>query len=158
YADRSLARRLGIDDTAKGRELRATLKALGVFRDSGHELHAGNLVFAISGSAGRPVNLYGRRIQDTPGAPRHLYLPGPRRGLWNPEGLEGTSGLILAESVIDAWTLWCAGFRNVTSAWGTNGFTADHLAAIEAAGIERLLIAYDADKAGDEAARKLGEQ
>jgi DNA primase catalytic core len=159
YADRTLAQRLDLGQDKDGRELREALKGLGVFRaDTGHELLAGCLVFAITDELGHLVNLYGRRIKDAAGAPRHLYLPGPRRGLWNPEGFFGTSELILAESVIDAWTFWSAGFRHVTCTWGTNGFTAEHQTALERYGIARLLIAYDNDPAGNQAAQRLAQQ
>jgi DNA primase len=39
--------------------------------------------------------------------------------------------IILCESLIDALTFWCAGFRNVTASYGVNGFTDDHRAAFE---------------------------
>ena len=42
--------------------------------------------------------------------------------------------VILCESIIDALTFSCAGFRNVTCSYGVNGFTPDHLAAFKAAG------------------------
>ncbi len=47
------------------------------------------------------------------------------------------------------------GYRNVTASFGTEGFTADHLSAFQGQGIERVLIAYDRDEAGDKAADKL---
>ena len=34
--------------------------------------------------------------------------------------------MILCESLIDALSFWCAGYRNVTAAYGTAGFAADH--------------------------------
>jgi DNA primase catalytic core len=142
-----------------GRDRREMLKALGVLRaGTGHEHLNGCLVIPVLSPSGSVVNLYGRRLKDYPGTPRHLYLPGPRRGLWNPEGLQDTTELILCESLIDALTFWCSGFVHVTTSWGTNGFTAEHLAALQAHGIERLLIAYDHDPAGNEAAAQLAER
>jgi hypothetical protein len=55
-------------------------------------------------------------------------------------------------------TFWCAGFTNVTAAYGVEGFTEDHLAAFRCHGVTRVLIAYDRDEAGDKAADKLGER
>lgn len=49
-------------------------------------------------------------------------------------------------------TFWCAGLRNVTTAYGVNGFTADHLATLRYHGVKRVLIAYDRDEAGDRGA------
>lgn len=101
--------------------------------------------------------VYGRKINDhvRPGTPKHLYLPGPHRGVWNLTAVQNSKDLILCESLIDALTFWCAGYRNVTSSYGIEGFTADHLATLKAATTERVLIAYDRDDAGDAAATKL---
>ena len=54
-------------------------------------------------------------------------------------------------------TFGCAGYRHVTASYGVEGFTSDHLEAFRSRGIERVLIAYDCDEAGDRAAAKLGE-
>jgi DNA primase len=90
-----------------------------------------------------------------PGTPPHLYLPGPHRGVWNGTALAGQKTVILCEAIIDALTFWCAGFRNVTAAYGVEGFTPGHLEAFKRHGVENVLIAYDRDDAGDAAAEKL---
>ena len=108
----------------------------------------------------RSSEMYGRKI--TPnlreGTPIHLYLPGEHRGVWNEEALIASKEIILCEALIDALTFWVAGFRNVTASYGVNGFTADHRAAFEKHGIERVYIAYDRDEAGNNAAAKLAEE
>ena len=43
----------------------------------------------------------------------------------------------------------------MTSSYGVQGFTADHLAAMKAHGTERVLLAYDNDDAGNTAAKEL---
>ena len=98
--------------------------------------------------------MYGRKITEhlRPGTPLHLYLPGPHHGVWNEEALSISKEIILCESLIDALTFWCAGFRNVTTAYGVEGFTSDHLAALKKHQTSRVLIAYDRDDAGDKAA------
>jgi len=60
--------------------------------------------------------------------------------------------LILCESVIDAFTFWCAGLKNVTCIWGTEGFTDELFEAIVAAKTRRVYLAYDRDPAGERAA------
>ena len=60
----------------------------------------------------------------------------------------------MCEALIDALTFWCAGYRNVTASYGVEGFTADHLTLFKHSGIQRVLIAYDRDEAGERAARK----
>jgi DNA primase len=37
--------------------------------------------------------------------------------------LVSSKEIILCEALIDALTFWCAGYRNVTSAYGIEGFT-----------------------------------
>ena len=54
-------------------------------------------------------------------------------------------------------TFWVHGFRNVTASYGVSGFTDDHLAAFKTHGIEKVLIAYDRDDAGNSAAEKLAQ-
>ena len=88
----------------------------------------------------------------------HLYLPGPHRGVWNAAALGTSREVILCEALIDALTFWCAGYRNVTASYGVEGFTADHLGVFKQSGIERVLIAYDRDEAGERAAQKLADQ
>ncbi len=55
-------------------------------------------------------------------------------------------------------TFWCAGYRNVLSAYGVNGFTAGHLAALQYHGVKRVLIAFDRDEAGERGAEVVAEQ
>jgi hypothetical protein len=104
--------------------------------------------------------MYGRKIVPNlrTGTDYHTYLPGPHRGVWNEESLIASKDIILCEALIDALTFWVAGYRNVTASYGTNGFTADHRAAFQRHGTERVYIAYDRDEAGDKAAAKLAEE
>ena len=45
--------------------------------------------------------------------------------------------MILTESLIDAMSFWCAGYRNVTAAFGVEGFTEDMLRAFGEYGVKR---------------------
>ncbi|EFA4376863.1 toprim domain-containing protein, partial [Escherichia coli] len=101
--------------------------------------------------------MYGRKIGNDlrKGTALHLYLPGAHGGVWNEQALIGSSTVILCESLIDAMSFWVAGFRNVTAAYGVNGFTGEMRAALLAHGVKQVLIAYDNDPAGNEAAVKL---
>ncbi|ELS7775139.1 toprim domain-containing protein, partial [Escherichia coli] len=78
--------------------------------------------------------------------------------VWNEAAMQNASDLILCESLIDAMTFWCAGLRNVITAYGVNGFTADHLAALRYHGVKRVLIAYDRDEAGDRGAERVAAE
>lgn len=157
YADRTLGLRLPDKRRAAGAELRGRLTALGVFRSSGHEHLAGSLVIPVFDSDGAVSELYGRKVRDDlrPGTPKHLYLPGAHRGVFNEPALAASDEIILCESLVDALTLWCAGFRHVTAAYGTAGFTADHAEAFARHRVRRVLIAYDNDTAGNTAAATL---
>jgi DNA primase len=72
--------------------------------------------------------------------------------------LKASREVIVCESLIDALSFWVNGHRHVTAAYGVEGFTAEHLAALREHAVERVLIAYDRDEAGDRAAAKLAER
>lgn len=166
-ADRTLGLRLPEKNRKDGAAIRERLQRIGLIRESGHEHFNGSLVIPVFDAAGNVAEVYGRKLRDDlrPGTPKHLYLPGPHAGVFNLAGVvaagqraEGEREVILCEALIDALTFWCAGFQNVTSSYGIEGFTADILAAFKAHGIERVLIAYDRDDAGERAAEKLAPQ
>lgn len=159
-ADRTLGLRLPDKRRKEGLEIRSRLEKLGLFRASGHEHFAGSLVIPVFDQAGQVTELYGRKLRDDlrAGTPKHLYLPGPHAGVWNLEALSAEKEIILCEALIDALTFWCAGYRNVTSAYGIEGFTDDMLAAFQAHGTRRVLIAYDRDEAGERGAAKAAER
>ena len=160
FANRTLGLRLPEKTRVAGAGIRARLQTLGLLRDSGHEHFNGSLVVPVFDAAGNVAEVYGRKITEglRPGTPSHLYLPGPHRGVWNGEALKTSKEIILTEALIDAMTFWCAGYRHVTASYGVAGFTDDHLAAFKRFGTERVLIAYDRDDAGEQAAMKLAEK
>ena len=107
--------------------------------------------------------MYGRKVGDKhlrPGTPLHLYLPSRPggRGVFNLQALKASKEIILCEALIDALTFWCAGFRNVTSAYGVAGFTEEMRDGFVEHGIENVLIAYDRDEAGDRGAEILADR
>jgi DNA primase catalytic core len=159
YANRTLAYRLPEKNRKAGATLRGALQRIGVLRASGHEHFNGSLVIPVVDEGGVPVEVYGRKItpasQLRAGTPLHLYLPGPHRGVFNRAGLTGADEIIVCESLIDALTFWCAGYRHVTAAFGVSGLTEEVFAALTAEGVKRVLIAFDRDEAGDTAATAL---
>jgi DNA primase catalytic core len=160
FANRTLGYRLPAKNRAAGAEMRGRLQELGIYRKSGHEHFNGSLVIPVFNSQGEVVEMYGRKITSNlrEGTPDHLYLPGAHRGVWNEEALAASKEIILCEALIDALTFWVADIRQVTASYGVNGFTADHRAAFEKHGTERVYIAYDRDEAGDKAAAVLAEE
>ena len=150
-ADRTLGLRLPEKNRIAGAEIRTRLQKIGLLRESGHEHFNGSLVIPILNEAGQAVEVYGRKLLDNlrAGTSKHLYLPGPHAGIFNLAGLAAGKEIILCEALIDALTFWCAGYRNVTSAYGAGGFTDEMLEAFKHYGIERVLIAFDRDEAGE---------
>ena len=159
FSDRTLGLRLPNKQRVAGAEIRERLERLGVYRESGHEHLNGCLVIPILGPDGTILGAYGRKIVEnqTPGLPKHLYLPGPHRGLWNPACLVSRE-VVLCEALLDALTFWTHGFKNVTTAYGVEGFTEEILEALALAKVERVLIAFDRDEAGERGAAKAAER
>ena len=164
YADRTLGLTLPHKNRKDGAHIRQRLQALGLYRPTGREHFNGCLVFPIMDAQGTVTEIYGRKANEKQkNKLYHLYLPGPHRGIWNPDCLkspvptEGTTAersIILTESIIDALTFWVNGFHKVTCIYGTEGFSDEHLQAFKAHKTQRIYLAYDRDKAGDRAAER----
>ncbi len=156
FADRTLGLRLPHKNRKDGAQMRERLMQIGIYRASGHEHFNGSIVIPIIDENGIITEVYGRKINDNlrTGTPYHLYLPGPHKGIWNPEALV-TGEVILCESLIDALTFWVNGFRNVTCSYGIEGFTQEHLSGLIDHRVKKVYIAYDNDEAGNSAADKL---
>ncbi len=160
FANRTLGYRLPAKNRRSGAELRGRLQRLGVLRESGHEHLSGSLVIPVEDRDGTTVQLYGRKVRDDlrAGTPAHLYLPGPRRGVFNHRALQASSEVVICESLIDALSFWVHGHRNVTATYGADGFTDEQLQALRDNRVGRVLIAYDRDQAGDLGAVRLAER
>ncbi|WP_220486999.1 DNA primase [Pseudoalteromonas sp. SR45-1] len=167
YANRTLGYRLPEKNRKAGAELRGQLQDIGILRQSGHEHFNGSLVVPVINHQGQILEVYGRKIHGSrlrKGTAQHLYLPGEHRGVFNEAELVTQSQLptpnkvvILCEALIDALTFYRYGFTNVTSSYGTNGFTDGHLALFNQLGITTILVAYDNDEAGNKAADALAK-
>jgi len=161
YANRTLGYRVPMQNAA-GNKLRAQLQRIGIYRDSGHEHLSGCVVFPVFNDKGEVAEVYGRRlfVQSSlqTSAPKHLYLPGPHAGVWNAAGLRGQTEWLLCESLMDALSLWCHGFRQVTASYGVHGFTPDHWSLLRELKPDRVTICYDNDDAGNAAANELAQQ
>ncbi|MCL6371249.1 toprim domain-containing protein [Pectobacterium polaris] len=157
FANRTLGYRLPSSKLKDGATVRSQLQAIGVLRSSGHEHLAGSLVVPVIDMSGQVRELYGRKVGDRlrAGTPNHLYLPGPHGGVWNEQALVASKSVILCESLIDAMSFWVAGYRNVTAAYGVNGFTDEMRKAFIGHGVKQVLIAFYNDTAGDDGAVKL---
>lgn len=160
YANRTLGLRLPKKNRKAGAAIREQLQRIGLYRDTGREHFNGSLVIPVINCDGVITEVYGRKLLDRlrKGTPKHTYLPHAHDGVFNPQGLLGVEEVILCESLIDALTFWRWGFKHVTCSYGINGFTDDILQALLNGKIKRVLIAYDRDDAGNNAAIALADQ
>ena len=130
----------------KAGEILDGLKALGVLNQQGQEHFRGCVTVPLFDTAGNVGGIYGRRITDD--EPHHLYLPGPRRGVWNGTAAKTNQTLFIAEAILDGMALWQAGFKNVIAIYGTNGWTQDHDQLLKDNGTTELFLCLDNDEAG----------
>jgi DNA primase catalytic core len=149
YVDGSLPRTFD----ASG-EVGRALTEIGVLTGKGRELFLGCVVFPLRLPDEGIVGLYGRHVTRD----QHLYLPGPRRGVFHWQALKGSGHVIFTESVIDALSLHQAGLRNVVAIYGTQGFTADHEELVQRFRVKRVVLLLDGDDAGRKATVTIGER
>ena len=138
----------------QGGKLTRQLKQMGILNKNGNEFFYKRLVVPVFDEAGVLTSVYGRSLDPDSKVP-HLYLSGPRRGVFNPAGIQEGRPVILTESILDAVALLVLGFPNVTASFGTQGFTADLRGAFQKKKVIRVDCAYDTDPAGDHAAEQL---
>jgi DNA primase len=150
YSNRTLGLRLPAKNRKLGAELRGRLTRLGLYRKTGREHMAGSLVIPIFGTGGEVVQVYGRKTTPglRPGTALHVWLPGGPRGVWNREALAASRTIILAASLIDGLTFWCAGYRNVTALLGKDQHD-DLFAAFKEYGTRTVLLAFRRDAEGE---------
>ena len=145
----------------KSGEIIEQLKSIGILNEKGNECFYGRVIVPIYGSEangkkGSVVGLYGRRLTDD--LPRHMYLKGPHCGVFNGIAAKTNQSLIVTEALFDAMSLWAAGFHNVISLYGKDGWTPDHERLLKSSGVTEIVLALDADARGQEAADKLTER
>jgi DNA primase len=120
------------------------------------------VTFPLKDKNGNIVSLYGRRITESGGHNvefgKHYYTAN-RKGLYPGYPDKNTETLIITEAIIDAASiLQCTDDLqsvSVLAAYGTNGLTAEHKAAIaewSSSGVEKqeIIFFFDGDNAGRE--------
>ncbi len=144
YANRTLGLTLPTMDSKAGRDIRARLQQVGLFRNSGHEHMNGCIVFPITAAdgSGQVVDIYGRKVGThlRKGTPLHMHSSDQRRGVWNVEAFRAGNEIIVCAGLWDALTFWNAGYRNVTCTFGADALTADHLTAFHEFNVRRVLV------------------
>ncbi|WP_169314846.1 CHC2 zinc finger domain-containing protein [Leptonema illini] len=157
YADGSLSGILPTPQSKEGELIRGLLKKMGLMRSgTGHEHFEGCITFPVFDERGVLCGMYGRRLSNKHRV-KHLYLPGPHRGIWNRDAYNQPD-LILCESIIDAMSFYVHGLRNVSCAYGIEGFTDEMMQALRTGNVKRLYIAFDADRPGNDASIRLAKR
>ena len=134
------------------------LKKIGLLRKDSSETFNGCIVIPVFTETGELGECFARFIVDRE-TTNHLYLPGPHRGVLNARAAEVyPDGIILAEAAFDALAVYAIGHRNVIPCYGTGGYTADHADLLNRHQVKRVYLAFDADQAGDTAAKKLADR
>ncbi|MHB2018410.1 MAG: CHC2 zinc finger domain-containing protein [Candidatus Xenobia bacterium] len=137
--------------------IREALQLIGVLRPNGKEHFAGCIVVPLEHPDYGVVGLYGRRMM-AEARVAHLYLPGPHRGVLNHQALRSSRDVLLAESVLDALSLWMAGCRDVTCIYGVQGLTRDLEELMGRFATRQVTLCLDGDDSGRTATMRIGEQ
>ncbi len=164
YADGSLKKLLHGEDLEKA-------KAVGILADKGREVFAGYLVFPVQDETGTIVNLYGRLVGDSAGPstgstssrqassgrskPKHRYLKGTNRGVFNGKAMKVHKEIVVVESIIDCLSMIVMGVPNCVPLYGTGGLTTDHLDLFAKHATEEIILMMDNDQAGNEAVESI---
>ena len=152
YVDGSL-----LETLPKNGPTRDALTQLGVLNGKGREHFQGCLVVPLEHPDEGLVGFYGRRIEA--GAPfPHLYLPGPKRGVLHWQALKQARRVWLAESVLDAFSLWVAGVRDVSCLFGAGSLPGDVESALGRFGTPEVVFCLDGDRAGQDATLRFSEK
>ncbi|MFC1708290.1 CHC2 zinc finger domain-containing protein, partial [Planctomycetota bacterium] len=124
---------------------RAEGQAAGFINKRGTDFFYRAITFPLRDPEGRVVSFYARHTQRS----RHLYLPGPHRGLFNVPALRSQHSIILTESIIDALSAIRLGVENVLPLYGIHGLTEDHKELIEREKVLEVTLLLDNDDAGE---------
>ena len=150
-----------VDGTLKSKLTPAQVKLaqeMGLFNDKRNERFYGRVVVPILDEAGQPVGLCGRDITGEMEA-KYLNLAGPQRGIWNSAAAAAyPDELLVTEGIFDGLALWQAGIKNSIAVCGVEGWSALHTALIQKHSVRKIVLVFDQDDAGEEAAKKLAPQ
>jgi DNA primase len=125
---------------------------MGLIDNQGRDAFCRRVIFPCR-QHGRIVNLYGRSIG---AAFPHRLLPRSKGGLFAWESVRQGSTVILVEGLFDLAVLWQAGFRNTTSALGTQLTSAQLNQLCDRPGrLIHIVFDQDENQAGQQASQQL---
>jgi DNA primase len=146
---------------------RDVLEAAGLLKN-GRELFAHRLMFPIEDERGRVVGFGGRLVPGAPGgqradgseAPKYYNSPespffNKRRVLFGLHRVKqaGQRRIVVMEGYTDVIACHLAGFTGAVASLGT-AFTAEHARSLERYATEGLVLMFDGDRAGVQAAER----
>ena len=152
YADGSLLKSL-----PSAGPVREHLTALGILRADGKEHFHGCVVVPLDHPDDGLVGFYGRRLSPDAKIP-HLYLPGPKRGVLQWQALKRGGRVYVAESVLDALSLWEAGQRDVSCVYGAGFLHSDLETLLGRLGPQEVVFTLDGDQAGQAGVQKMSQR
>jgi len=143
------------------------LEQAGLFRN-GREMFAGRVMFPIDDERGRTVGFGGRLVPGAPGSegdgdykpPKYYNSPespffNKRRVLFGLHRAKqaGQRRIVVMEGYTDVIACHLAGFTGAVASLGT-AFTADHARMVERYATDGLVLMFDGDRAGVQAAER----
>ena len=135
-------------------EVIASLKHLGLLNDKGNPSFYNCVVVPVWLAGGQLGEAFARGIADD----RRLYLKGSHAGVFNGKAFNVYEDVIVCESIFDAMSFYSIGIKNVIATYGTNGWTSDHDVLLNEGKTEKLVFAFDNDKAGNAGVERLVKQ
>ncbi|MBF0433419.1 MAG: toprim domain-containing protein [Fibrobacteria bacterium] len=133
------------------------LTQIGVLNPNNNgERFSGCLTFPVFDLEGNITTIYGRFFHQN--TKRHVFLPNRSTGIWNVNAVKTSPEIIIVESIIDALSVMTAGFLNVISIQGTNGFSEREIDLFRQYGVQKIILMLDGDEAGKKAIKQLKEK
>ena len=117
--------------------------------------HIGRIVFPVRDISGRIVSFNGRHT--TGGTPKYMISPAGAKLPLYPivEPIQGS--IILVEGIYDMVNLHDKGLTNAVCTFGTKNINEDKLRMLSIQGVEEVIIFFDGDSAGQDAAVEVKE-
>ena len=117
--------------------------------------HIGRVVFPVRDISGRIVSFNGRHT--TGGTPKYMISPAGAKLPLYPivEPIQGS--IILVEGIYDMVNLHDKGLTNAVCTFGTKNINEDKLRMLSIQGVEEVIIFFDGDTAGQDAAKEVKE-
>ena len=129
---------------------------LGIFKVNYWETFANSVIFPVLDLEGNPTDLYARRTMNYTDRANHCYNKGKHQGIFNIANVKDAEIVILTEGIIDALSIYKAGFKNVTALYGINGMTSGLEELLRKA--KSLIFAFDNDEAGKAGIKRYSDQ